>query len=261
MVNPSLHRGKPGGGGNSFLTKSTNRKPDGVARGLVCNDGVRAPGIRRHRPTTVRPTLTLFLKRTLNRFLANASGYYDHEQSTAPFHFTEILMPRLTLPIAALFSLLFLPAAGAADWKPAAGPLLTALGQGRLAGKSPAGIPAAANGPQGLAEPEWPVGPQTGRRQARQDPRALPRRIGPVGRDEARRPHDLSPLLRHPPAVERPERAPDFGAVDWEAKVSVNGKELGVHRGGYDDFSFDITAALNASGRAGGRGRGLRPHR
>ena len=39
-----------------------------------------------------------------------------------------------------------------------------------------------------------------------------------------------------------------FGAVDWEAKVSVNGKELGVHRGGYDDFSFDITAVLKASG-------------
>jgi len=35
-----------------------------------------------------------------------------------------------------------------------------------------------------------------------------------------------------------------FGAVDWETKVSVNGKELGVHRGGYDAFSFDITNAL-----------------
>ena len=40
-----------------------------------------------------------------------------------------------------------------------------------------------------------------------------------------------------------------FGAVDWEAKVSVNGKELGMHRGGYDDFSFDITDALKASGQ------------
>jgi len=35
-----------------------------------------------------------------------------------------------------------------------------------------------------------------------------------------------------------------FGAVDWEAKVSVNGQELGRHRGGYDGFSFDITDAL-----------------
>ncbi len=35
-----------------------------------------------------------------------------------------------------------------------------------------------------------------------------------------------------------------FGAVDWEATVWVNGRELGTHRGGYDPFSFDITAAL-----------------
>ncbi|MEI7909225.1 MAG: glycoside hydrolase family 2 TIM barrel-domain containing protein [Verrucomicrobiota bacterium] len=39
-----------------------------------------------------------------------------------------------------------------------------------------------------------------------------------------------------------------FGAVDWQTKVSLNGKLLGVHRGGYDTFSFDITAALNADG-------------
>jgi len=35
-----------------------------------------------------------------------------------------------------------------------------------------------------------------------------------------------------------------FGAVDFEAKVWVNGKEMGTHRGGYDGFSFDITGAL-----------------
>jgi len=39
-----------------------------------------------------------------------------------------------------------------------------------------------------------------------------------------------------------------FGAVDWETKVFLNGKEVGVHRGGYDPFSFDITAALKSSG-------------
>ena len=39
-----------------------------------------------------------------------------------------------------------------------------------------------------------------------------------------------------------------FGAVDWETKVSVNGKELGVHRGGYDAFTFNITAALRENG-------------
>ncbi|MGB2822695.1 MAG: sugar-binding domain-containing protein [Phycisphaerae bacterium] len=35
-----------------------------------------------------------------------------------------------------------------------------------------------------------------------------------------------------------------FQAVDWEATVYVNGKRLGMHRGGYDAFSFDITGAL-----------------
>ena len=39
-----------------------------------------------------------------------------------------------------------------------------------------------------------------------------------------------------------------FGAVDWETTVWVNGKEMGVHRGGYDGFSFDITGALKSGG-------------
>ncbi|WP_430438142.1 glycoside hydrolase family 2 protein [Pontibacter chitinilyticus] len=35
-----------------------------------------------------------------------------------------------------------------------------------------------------------------------------------------------------------------FGAVDWQADVYVNGKKVGAHQGGYDPFTFDITAAL-----------------
>lgn len=35
-----------------------------------------------------------------------------------------------------------------------------------------------------------------------------------------------------------------FGAVDWDATVSVDGHRVGRHRGGYDPFSFDITDAL-----------------
>ena len=35
-----------------------------------------------------------------------------------------------------------------------------------------------------------------------------------------------------------------FGAVDWEAVVSVNGTKVGEHRGGYHPFTLDITAAL-----------------
>jgi hypothetical protein len=39
-----------------------------------------------------------------------------------------------------------------------------------------------------------------------------------------------------------------FGAADWEATVWVNGAKLGVHRGGYDTFGFDITDALKKDG-------------
>lgn len=40
----------------------------------------------------------------------------------------------------------------------------------------------------------------------------------------------------------------NFGAVDYEATVWVNGLEVGEHRGGYDSFSFDITEALRPGG-------------
>ncbi len=40
-----------------------------------------------------------------------------------------------------------------------------------------------------------------------------------------------------------------FGAVDWEAAVIVNGRLIGVHRGGYDSFSFDLSEVLRKDGK------------
>lgn len=39
-----------------------------------------------------------------------------------------------------------------------------------------------------------------------------------------------------------------FGAVNWEATIWLNGKKLETHRGGYDCFSLDITDTLKAEG-------------
>jgi hypothetical protein len=39
-----------------------------------------------------------------------------------------------------------------------------------------------------------------------------------------------------------------FGAVDFEAEVYVNDKLAGTHKGGYDNFSFDVTSLLKKKG-------------
>jgi beta-galactosidase/beta-glucuronidase len=40
-----------------------------------------------------------------------------------------------------------------------------------------------------------------------------------------------------------------FGAVDWQTDVWVNGEYVGQHKGGFDPFSFDVTAYLRKSGK------------
>jgi hypothetical protein len=40
-----------------------------------------------------------------------------------------------------------------------------------------------------------------------------------------------------------------FGAVDYDAKVWVNGHRVATHRGGYDAFSADVTKALRKRGK------------
>jgi len=47
------------------------------------------------------------------------------------------------------------------------------------------------------------------------------------------------------PALDSNERLLlHFGAVDWEAEVWLNGERLGIHQGGFDPFTFDVTEAL-----------------
>ena len=40
-----------------------------------------------------------------------------------------------------------------------------------------------------------------------------------------------------------------FGAVDWQTEVFVNGKSVGMHEGGYDPFTFDITPFLKSGAK------------
>ena len=39
-----------------------------------------------------------------------------------------------------------------------------------------------------------------------------------------------------------------FGAVDYESEVYINGVSLGIHRGGYDPFDYNITPYLRKNG-------------
>ena len=39
-----------------------------------------------------------------------------------------------------------------------------------------------------------------------------------------------------------------FDAVDWQSQVFINGQSVGIHKGGYDAATYDITAYLGGSG-------------
>jgi len=157
-------------------------------------------------------------------------------------------MPRLTLVLAAIFCLLCVPPTRADDWKPAAGPLVTRWAKD----VSPTN-----------ALPEYPR-PQMVRKDWLNLNGLWDIKLGDAAETRILVPYPiesaLSGVMKHADRMtyRRTFEVPKewngrhvllhFGAVDWEATVSVNGKEVGVHRGGYDAFSFDITAALKMDG-------------
>ena len=51
-----------------------------------------------------------------------------------------------------------------------------------------------------------------------------------------------------PPAWKGKRVLLNFGAVDFESEVYINGKSVGVHRGGYLPFSYDVTPYLKETG-------------
>ncbi|QDU24312.1 glycoside hydrolase family 2 protein [Urbifossiella limnaea] len=157
-----------------------------------------------------------------------------------------------------LLALLLAAGAGtavAADWKPAATPLMTKWGKQVTAEKQP--------------WPEYPR-PQLVRDQWLNlnglwdyaiTPRAAPRpekwdgqilvpfcaesALSGVGRRVTPDQHLWYKRSVEVPAGWAGKRVLlHFGAVDWEATVFVNGKELVTHRGGSDPFTIDITDAL-----------------
>ncbi len=160
---------------------------------------------------------------------------------------------RLSLPFLGLACLLTTPA-NAADWKPADGPLLTRWAKD----VSPATAHQEYPRPQ-LTRSQWQnlnglwdyaVQPRAQDRKAQtlrtKERFSVPfpvesalsgvmRRVGPEQQIWYRR------TITVPKSWTDKRVLLHFEAVDWEATVSIDGKQVGVHRGGYSPFTFDIT--------------------
>jgi len=63
----------------------------------------------------------------------------------------------------------------------------------------------------------------------------------PVGKDNALW---YQTTVTVPSSMTKKDVLLHFGAVDWRTEVFVNGKSAGKHEGGFDPFSFNITALL-----------------
>ena len=151
-----------------------------------------------------------------------------------------------------------LPAADRSAWQPAAGPLLTRW----AAEVSPTNAHPEYPRPQ-LVRPDWlnlnglwnyAVTPQAFLAVTNFDGQILvPFPIESALSGVMRRLDENSTLwyqrsFRVPPEWSGKRVRLHFGAVDWRARVFINGREIGQHRGGYDTFSFDITDSLKRAG-------------
>ncbi len=88
--------------------------------------------------------------------------------------------------------------------------------------------------------------PRSGRRSASTSS-SRARSMPAVRRRTPRGPHVVPPHLHRPGRLAHrlgPTAPADFGAVDWQSEVYVNGVRVAEHRGGYDKFGVDVTDAL-----------------
>ncbi len=157
-------------------------------------------------------------------------------------------MKRLPLIITAFSSLSFVPAALAADWQPAAGPLKTRWAKD----VTPDNVLPEYPRPQMVRKDWlnlnglWDIKLGDGTESKILVPFAIESALSGVMKHVDRVTYRRS--FEIPKGWSGQKVLLHFGAVDWETTVFLNGKKLGVHRGGYDAFSFDITEALKGEG-------------
>ena len=144
--------------------------------------------------------------------------------------------------------------ASAADWKPAASPLMTKYGRAVTPENAWREYPR----PQ-MVRREWQnlnglwdyaIRPKTDAKAATFEgkilvPFCVESALSGVGKKVTPDQHLwYRKDLLVPPSWAGKRVVLNFGAVDWQSVISVNGKELLTHTGGSDPFSVDITDAL-----------------
>ncbi len=150
--------------------------------------------------------------------------------------------------IIALFPLWLVPATLAADWQPAAGPLKTRWTKD----VSPTNALPEYPRPQMVRKDWlnlnglWDIKLGDGTESKILVPFAIQSALSGVMKHADRMTYRRS--FEIPKGWSGQQVLLHFGAVDWESTVFLNGKKLGVHRGGYDAFSFNITDALKGEG-------------